>query len=356
MRTLLNPVRAVRLMRSVIEDLNINLKGMNVLTEAASGPFAVTPVLAAMAGANQVVAIGKNSTWGKVDEVSKHLHTLSCEAGCLGRITVSDRPAIEHASNMHIVTNLGFVRPINAALVAKLPADSAVPLMWEPWEYRAEDIDLQACQARGIPVLGTNEAHPRLSIFAYLSRVVERLLYERDIEVERSRLLLISSAPFGPAIEQGLRRSGAHVFRVDPVDAMHWVTESMSYFENLDALVVAEHRSRGVIIGRGGLSAQALKDAGVEIIHLCGSVDEKEMVATGLCKHPLRKVPQGVMTVTTDYVGPRPVIDLHAAGLAVAAHMVRSLRSGMTPDQAKAEVVASGLGADFPLKNAFKSL
>lgn len=352
MRTLLNPIRAVRLMKSVIKDLNIDLTGMNVLTEAASGPFVVTPVLAAMAGANHVVAIGKNSPWGGFDEVSKHLFNLANEAGCADRISVSDRPAIEHASGMHIVTNLGFVRPINAAFVAKLPADSAVPLMWEPWEYRVEDIDLQACQVNGIPVLGTNEGHPRLSIFAYLSRVVERLLHERDIEVERSRLLLIASAPFGPAIEEGLRRSGAHVVRVDPIASVNWVTESVSHFEHLDAVVVAEHRSQEDIVGRSGLPAQALKDAGVEIIHLCGSVDEKEMVATRLCKHPSRKVPHGVMTVTTDYVGPRPVIDLHAAGLAVGAHLVRLLRSGMSPNQAKAAVVAAGLGADFPPNNA----
>ena len=188
-----------------------------------------------------------------------------------------------------------------------------------------------------------------------MSRVVERLLLERDIEVERSRLLLIASAPFGPAIEKGLRRSGAHVVRVDPLASMNWVNQSMSRFEHLDAVVVAEHRSHGVIIGRDGLPAQAMKDAGVEIIHLCGAVDEKEMVAIRLCKHPSRKVSQGVMTVTTDYVGPRPVIDLHAAGLAVAAQMVRLLRSGMSPDQAKAVVVASGLGADFPPHNTSES-
>jgi hypothetical protein len=352
MRTLLNPIRTVRLMRAVIKDLNIDLTGMNVLTEAASGPFVVTPVLAAMAGANKVVAVGRSSVWGGYDEVRSQLMMIAHEAGCADVINVTDQPAIEYATGMHIVTNLGFVRPINAALVERLPLDSAVPLMWEPWEYRPEDVDLTACQAKGIPVLGTNEGHPRLAIFAYLARVVERLLFERDIEVQGSRLLLIASAPFGPAIEEGLRRSGADVVRLDPTDSNSWVQESISLMSQIDALIVAEHRSREVIIGPNRLPAQVLVDAGVELIHLSGTIDEAELVAAKLYKHPPRQVPHGVMTVTTDYVGPRPVIDLHAAGLAVGANLVRLLRSGMSAEQAKASVVAAGLGADFPDQNA----
>lgn len=351
MRTLLNPKRTVRLMKSVVKDLNIDLTGMNVLTEAASGPFVVTPVLAAMSGANHVVAVGRNSAWGRFDEVRAHLLQLAHDAGCAELIEVSDRPAIEHAPGMHIVTNLGFVRPINADLVARLPADSAISLMWEPWEYRSEEVDLVACQARGIPVLGTNEGHARLEIFAYLARVVERLLLERDIEVERSRLLLIASAPFGPAIEEGLRQSGADVIRLDPTASTNWVAESSAVLPYCDALVVAEHRSSTVIIGPSGLPAQALVNAGVELIHLSGVIDADELVAAKLYKHPPRQVPHGVMTVTTDYVGPRPVIDLHAVGLAVGAHLVRLLRAGMSAEQAKEAVVAAGLGADFPSYN-----
>lgn len=352
MRVLKNPARVVRLMRSVIKDLNLDLSGMSVLTEAASGPFAITPVLAAMAGARRVVAIGRDSVWGSYDEVSEHLIQLAREADCVNGIEISDCLAIEHADGMNIVTNLGFVRPINEALVGCLPADSAVTLMWEPWEYRSNEVDLFACRARSIPVLGTNEDHPRLKIFAYLARVVERLLLERDIEVERSQLLLVSSAPFGPAIEEGLRKSGAEVLRVDPTATINWAAELLQVLPRFDAVVVAEHRSRGVIIGPGGLSALTLARAGVELIHLSGTIDANDLAAAKLHKHPARQVPHAVMTVTTDYVGPRPVIDLHAAGLAVGAHLVRLLRSGMTPEQAEAEVVACGLGAGFPANNA----
>lgn len=348
MRTLINSGRAVRLMKSVIQDLALDLRGMNVLTEAASGPFAVTPVLAALAGAERVVAIGRDSSWGTYTEVSQHIRQLATIAGCQDRIEISNRPALEHAQGMNIVTNLGFVRPIDSALISHLPQDAAIPLMWEPWEYRPNEIDLDACRARGIPVLGTNESNPRLKIFSYLPRVVEKLLLEREIEVERSRLLLIASSPFGPAIQHGLIDSGAEVQRIDPTTEANWATKAEALIGSIDAIVIAEHRSPKTIIGPHGLSPQLLAQQDAELIHLCGAIDNKALSHAGMSKHPARIVSQGVMTVTTDYVGPRPVIDLHAGGLTVGAHLVRLLRQGINEIAARKTIVSSGLGADFP--------
>lgn len=347
MRVLSNSVRSIRLMRSVIADLRIDLTGMCVLTEAASGPFAVTPVIAAMAGAEQVVAVGRDSQWGNFTSVADHIRGLAKAACCSDVIELSDQPASEHARSVNIVTNLGFVRPINAELVALLPDDAAISLMWEPWEFRQGEVDLAACRARGLPVLGTNENHPRLRIFDYLARIAERLLFERDIEVERSRLLLVASQPFAQSLEKGLRDSGAEVYLVDPTEEPNWAFTAASLISDLDALVIADLRSHSMLIGGDGLSTSALVAAGVELIHICGVVDEDSLAAAGLTKHPKRMVPQGVMTVTTGYVGPRPIIDLHAAGLAVGSELVRLLRDGEDEAAARAKVVKGGLGADF---------
>jgi hypothetical protein len=335
-------------MRSAIDDLGLDLRGVSVLTEAASGPFAVTPVLAAMAGAERVFAVGRDSQWGHFADVTANILSLAAVAGCSEKIEFGDRPAIEYAPYANVVTNLGFVRPINAALVAQLPGDAAVPLMWEPWEYRHEDIDLSACRVRRIPVLGTNECHPRLQIFAYLAKVAIRLLLERDVEVERSNLLLIASDPFGSPMEEGLRSAGAEVVRADPLLNLDWVESVAQKIGNLDAIIVAEHRSASTVVGLGGLSASQLAAAGIELIHICGELDEAALAVAGLAKYPARSVPRGIMTVTTDYAGPRPVIDLHAAGLAVGGQLVQLLRSGKDEAEARAIVVAGGLGVDFP--------
>ena len=49
----LNPQRLVRLMREAVERCELDLSGKVILTEAATGAYVVTPVLAAMADAER---------------------------------------------------------------------------------------------------------------------------------------------------------------------------------------------------------------------------------------------------------------------------------------------------------------
>jgi hypothetical protein len=346
MRTLKNQKRVIRLIESAIADLALDLRDMTVLTEAASGPFAVTPVIAALAGAARVIAVGRDSSWGKFEQTANHISQLAATVGCASSIDLCNQPAINYASQANIVTNLGFVRPIDADFVALLPTDSAVALMWEPWEFRPNEVDITACRSRNIPVLGTNEGHSRLLIFNYLSSVVIKLLLEQDIEVQRCRIILISSAPFGPSIEAGLNAAGASVVRLDPCLTSNW-TGAVPPLDEIDAIVVAEHNSKQVIIGHGGIPPMLLSNSGTLLIHLCGVLDDIALDIHGITKYPMRKVASGFMTVTTDYAGPRPVIDLHAAGLAVAAQLVREMRKYGDESAARAVVVQNGLGADF---------
>ena len=55
--------------KASVNKIGLDLKGQNVLTEAGSGPFIATPVIAAVAGASHVVACTRNSIWGTVDEI-----------------------------------------------------------------------------------------------------------------------------------------------------------------------------------------------------------------------------------------------------------------------------------------------
>jgi hypothetical protein len=54
------------------------------------------------------------------------------------------------------------------------------------------------------------------------------------------------------------------------------------------------------------------------------------------------------MTVTTDYLGPKPVIDLHAAGLKAGEVVARSRLAGLSCDEAVRRAEQSGYGARLP--------
>jgi len=337
-RKLHNPRRVERLLRSAIDAFELDLEDTPVLTEAASGPFVVTPLLAALAGSPRVVACTRDSPYGGAAEVASNTQEWAQRLGVAAALDVSSAPAADHAPDALLVTNLGFVRPIDEAFVSRLPPGAAVALMWETWEHRPGDVDVAACRAHDVPVLGTDESDPRLEQFGYVGLVAVRLLLEAEVEVYRSRVAVVGTDPFGAAVAQAVESLGGEVVRLVP-EHPGWTAPLAAAPGPVDAVVLAEHRlATGLVGGADGLDPAWLASLGTPLVHLSGAVDDSLLEAAGVPKLPERRVPPRVMTVTTDLVGPRPVVDLHAAGLRVGQALVEGMRR--FGDPAKAEAYA----------------
>jgi hypothetical protein len=348
-RKVTNKKRAERLMRSVISDLELDLTDITVLTEAASGPFAVTPLIAGLAGSPHIVAIAKDSPYGTALEVINYIQAWAIELGINDRIEFSTQPSHSFAPSTNIITNLGFVRPINNQVVEKLPKDSVIAFMREPWEFRDEDIEIKACQKNRVTVLGTDESHPRLQIFRYIGILALKLLLETDLEIVGSRILILSSDPFGDEVEKTLKANNATVLRIKPIEGWETnISEIKESLTNIDAVVVAEYKKNIPLISeKQGLPISWLAEYNIPVMHICGSVDSNALASMGVIKNPSRNVPNGFMTLTTDYVGPRPVIDLHSGSLKACEIFVRNIREGSNPETAITKAVESGLAIQF---------
>ena len=340
-----NKHRFFRLMNEAIERMGLNLRGLTVLTEAASDSYICTSLLAASAGA-KVIAVTKSSHFGSSKDIILYGADMAKDFGVESSIKFTDSSPLNFAAKADLVTNLGFVRPINADFVALLKRTAVISLMWEPWEIREGEIDFSACKDRLIPVIGTNEHHDFLQTFEYVGVTALKLLLEANIEVFRSKIGIIGSDPFGSAIALRLQMCGGIVQKIAlPINA-EITNENLS---SMDAIVVAEHRSGLEAIGEnGGISAQFLQKHNIALIHICGNVDTNNTNQWNLKKHPPQIVNQGYMTVTTSYVGPRPVIDLHCAGLRLGADALRCRIRGATMKETIANAEASGLGLRIP--------
>ena len=316
------------------------------MTEAASGAFVTTSLIAAMAGAT-VKAVTRNSSYGSADEVAEYTRQWAANMGVESLISVSTDAPSELAAGTDIVTNLGFVRPVNSDLVNRLPPHAVVALMWEPWEFREGDIDINACVAKGIPVIGTNETDCRLNTFKHVGTLAAKLLLEQQIEIFASKIAVIGSEPFKSAAADLLAAMGAETFVLDLPENPELDLDSMhgDRVEKSDALVLVEHRDPRQLIGKEtGIRPERFLRSGAKLIHVCGSVDASAFAGFAAPKWPLRNAAFGTMTVTTDYIGPKPVIDLHCAGLKVAEAAVRVKMAGGTNRDAVFAAEATGLG------------
>jgi len=328
-------LRIERLCRRAVAAMAIDLGGMTVLTEAATGPFAATAVIAALAGAQEVRAVTRDSRYGRADDAIAQVRVLAEQCGVADRIAFSAAPPDQAAEGCDVVTNLGFVRPIGRSILSRLSSVATVSLMWEPWEFRPGEIDCAAVDEHGVALIATNEHHPEVRTFEYLGPTVARMLLDAGIEIVNARLVVCGSDPFGAALERWLSAAGAHVSR--------GVAEATGS-EPVDAVVLAEHRRPDACLGGDAAVLRALAHAGAPVVRLCGAVDADALAAAGVALYPPTQVGPGVMTLTTAYAGPRPVIDLHAAGLKAAGDVVAARRGGAPVAAAVSHAVAQGYG------------
>lgn len=148
-----------------------------------------------------------------------------------------------------VITDTGFVRPIDAQTVAQLERPAVITLMCEPWELGPTDVDLPARQDAGVPVIGTDETDPRAD--SGVRRSASRPAFAGGgIEVMDSTYVGIGGVTMAESSCEKLRSLGAAVTQIDP-------RQSPPDFPvaDVDALVVVEHRTRQELIGPNGFGS-----------------------------------------------------------------------------------------------------
>jgi len=116
-------------------------------------------------------------------------------------------------------------------------------------------------------------------------------------------------------------------------------------FRCLDAIVIADMgRDTLQLDGFANELPALLARAGAAMVVIAGDVDPVPFQSGGVELIPQDPRPPGHMWVTTSAVGPKPVVDLHCAGLKVGELLVRARRAGSSPDAAVEAAVESGFG------------
>lgn len=359
-----NVIRVYRLVTEFVKILDLDLSDLVVLTEAASGNYAVTPLIAALANADKVIAVTKDSRYGAAVDIERETLKLASSFGIEpGKIQVLHELKPSFIEEADIVTNLGFVRPLDEKFLNHMKKSAVISLMCETWEYREEDLDLHECWKRGIPVLGTNEQHRTLKIFDFLGHLCLKILFEAKIEALRSSIMLIGDNRFGKNIVRTLSSVGCSVFYVGHITEREIqraggrkIGESLreasvrNVIADCDAVIVNTYPDQEVVIGQGGqISAKELRELtlGTMIIQFNGLVDRKELGEYGVFSLPEREPVVGHMGWTLGELGPKPVIALNSGGLKVGELLARARLRGFDRIRAERSALKNNVCQDF---------
>jgi hypothetical protein len=330
----------VVLMREAIRRCDLGLRGLTVLTEAASGAYAVTPVLAALAGAARVFALARDSRYGSVAEIAEGLTELARGAGVEARIRIVTEKNREIVASADIITNSGHLRPIDREMIEWVKPTAAIPLMYEAWELREADIDVAACAERGIAIAGTNERHPAVDVFSFLGPVAERLLADAGIASRGSRIVVLCDNPLREFIAAGLAAAGAIVETQEKLDPKRQALTPA-------ALLVAMTPRPHPIIGCPEANIIANQYGSALVAQFWGDIDRDALTRGGVRYWPVEPPPRGHQGIMLSSIGPEPIVRLQAGGLKVGEVMAQARQTGSDTAASCARAVAAAVASGF---------
>ncbi|SDI98851.1 hypothetical protein SAMN05444157_1153 [Frankineae bacterium MT45] len=309
--------RLSRLVVEAVQRNSLDLSQVSVLTEAATGPYVVTPVLAALAGA-EVIAVTRASRYGSVEQVRAQTLALAESVGVASRITITDQRDVAIFAAADVVTNSGHLRPITAEHAEAIRASAVMPLMFEAWEIQAGrvDIDLAGLHRRGVQLAGTNERHPHVDVFSFLGPMAVAQLADAGVSAYLGRIAVLCDNPFLPYLEAGLRAAGATV----------WSAASLTELldgDEPDAVIVSLTPTGQAVVTEAEVRQLAARWPTTVLLQYWGDIDRSACTEAGLPFWPLDDPGSGHMGVLPSRVGPEPIVRLQAGGLKVAQVLLK---------------------------------
>ena len=304
-----------------ITELELNLEGFEVLTEIGSGLYGYMPIIPLMAGAERVMAWTRDSKFGKGDDLISE---------CQKRISVLEGSKSiefhkgyfneEHLACADLITNSGFLRPLDESKLKFVKDSTVVPLMFEAWEARAEDIDLKYCKSRGIKVSGTNESHKSLNVFQQVGHLAAKMVFEAGYEIYDNKIAIWSDDDFGQVIKDTFRSLGA-----DELTVTTDFEKLVGLIPSLDFLFISDYDEIRSYDDPTFFDLGLLRELNDHfgIVHLLGKIDSIALKKKGFNIYPPEKGVAKYMSRTLSHLGINPFFSLMVGGFKVGENLLK---------------------------------
>lgn len=321
----------------VISELELDLTNKTILTEAATGAYVVTPIIAAAAGA-KVIAFTKSTKYGTADDVKNQTNEIVKLFSEKLDINIVEELTPELLKGVDIITNSGHLRPINENILQHVKAGMVISYMYEAWEYRKEDLDLDFCKKKQIAVVATNERHPNIDVFNYLGELAVKLIHNADKCLYRNKFIIVSNNDFGYHIAKTLVKLCSKVGVIDLAqnknkypDQIDWLGAFPSIhipddYKDAEAVIFTAYPFENTWIQKNGvIEAECFaKLINPFILRYAGHLDTSYLDKNSIQYYPIA-VKCGHMGILLSEIGYDSIIRLQAGGLKSAELRIKNL-------------------------------
>jgi hypothetical protein len=315
----------IKLIDESISKVDLNLSGLTVLTELGSDDYMLLPLIAKLGGADRVIAWTRDSRYGTADDNEKNFYAYVKNIGEVGagiEIRKNKRSTSDVAA-ANIITNSGMIRPINADLLKSASSRKLViPLMYDSWEFRNTDIDLDYCGQRNIKVCGVNENDANFPIFQYVRSLAIKMALNAGYEILENKILVWSGDSFGQEVASAFLGMGAaNVFLTND-----WQV-ARNLLGEIDFIYICDYReNRPYFEAKNLFPFSEIADIAPHIgfVHLYGHIEVQKVTQNGFSIYPESDGYPQAMTFTLADAGVVPLVRLITAGLRAAQEIIHN--------------------------------
>lgn len=321
--------RIIRIINQEIKNLNLNLKGLNIITELGSNGYMFGPLIASLAGAKKVTTLTKDSFFGKSNEIIKSFRYHFPDESYLNKIETKIKLSDKDLIRADIITNTGFLRPLDSNIIDKLKSGVVIPLMYDKWEMRQDDIDVSACTSKNIKISGTNEDLDTYPIFDFCGILATKLALESGFEIRENKIIVWSSDNFGETIKNQFEKLGASF-----VCVTNNFQDVLNIAADLDFILISDYNETRAYGTDYFFDFNKLVEINhdVTFIHLFGELDYKKLKKNKINLYPPKNGYSKKMSFALDYLGIIPLIKLLTASFKVAECLIRGEKNDLVQE------------------------
>ena len=336
--------KLVRIIKHSIKYFKLDLSGYNILLPASEREPALAPIMASMAGAKNIYVAATG-----VETVNKTT-LLQNELGLNSNITFIETETPQILAGLDIVIKGDGISHIDKKFVSGLKENCVISLLPHNFDFHnINGINLEDCADEKIPVVAVNPNDQSLMLFRYFAHLIIKRCYEANLDVFRSRILLVGHGDLLENALSLLKAAGAQVY-VAYTDRPQNENYIIKHLPEIDGIVVVDYPEKSeIIIGNEGLiKIEDLVDTNpeVKIIHLSGKVQVNPLILGRISYIP-EVITQNSLNVNIQELGLRAIVESTAAVMKVAETLIKT--KNRTVQQNESIVSYNIINADGPV-------
>lgn len=233
----------------------------------------------------------------------------------------------KHLQEADLITNSGFLRPLDKQKLSLLKKEAVISLMYEAWELRESDIDVNYVHKTGVKLAGVWEDHPDLSVFRHVGVLGVKMALEAGYEIYGNDIVVWSNDNFGTLIEREFKSLGARSVKL--TTSFDVLSKG---FENVDFVFICDYDESREYGKEQFFDIEKLLslNASFGVVHLFGKFSYESWKSRLEVIYPERDGHESRMTFTLGHVGLNPIINLQVGGFKVGEELLKGEYSSLT--------------------------